>query len=241
MKKLVTITGAASGFGLETAKLFSSLGHPLLLISLEKEMPKELDLPNSIYTSVDVTDYSELASAISKAEETYGKTDLLVNNAGVMLLGSIIDQEPNEWQKMMDINVMGVLNGMQIVIKDMVERNEGTIINISSIAGIKPFGAHAAYCATKYGVRAMSEVIREEVSSSNVRVLVISPGAADTALLTQTTSEVALVNYNAWVDNVLEGAKLDPKQVANAARYMYELPQEVSIREVVIAATKQDA
>ncbi len=241
MKKLVIITGASSGFGLEMAKLFSEAGHPTLLLSKNniKEL-EALNLKNAILESVDVTDYNALQSAIRKAEDIYGKTDLLVNNAGVMLLGNIQNQAPEEWQNMININVMGVLNGIQIVLNDMIERQEGTIINVSSIAGIKPFPNHAAYCATKYGVRAITETIRGEVSNSNVRLLTISPGAAETKLLSHTTSQEIKDGYIAWKDT-MGGVSLDPKYVALSAKYMYDLPQEVSIREVVIAHTRQDA
>ncbi len=100
MKKLVVITGASSGFGLEMAKLFSDAGHPTLLLSKSniKEL-EALNLKNSILASVDVTDYSTLQKAISDAESIYGKTDLLINNAGVMLLGNLHNQAPEEWQK----------------------------------------------------------------------------------------------------------------------------------------------
>ncbi|MSE00379.1 SDR family oxidoreductase, partial [Bacillus velezensis] len=84
---------------------------------------------------VDVTDYDQFEKAVRKAEAKYGKTDLLVNNAGVMLLGNVQNQDPNEWQTMLDTNVMGVLNGTQIVLNDMRERQHGTILNMSSIAG----------------------------------------------------------------------------------------------------------
>ncbi len=241
MKKLVVITGASSGFGLEMAKIFSEAGHPTLLISKNniKEL-ESLNLKNAILKSVDVTDYSALQEAIRESEAIFGKTDLLVNNAGVMLLGNLHNQEPKEWQKMIDINVMGVLNGIQIVLNDMMERQAGTIINIASIAGIKSFQNHAAYCATKFGVRALTETVREEVSGSNVRLLTISPGAAETKLLSHTTSQEIKDGYNAWKDT-MGGTSLDPKYIAQSAKFMYDLPQEVSIREVVIAHTKQNS
>ncbi|MGL4969833.1 MAG: SDR family oxidoreductase, partial [Fusobacteriaceae bacterium] len=158
MKKLVVITGASSGFGRELAKQFSNDGYPLLLLARRLERLEEMNLPNTICKKVDVTNKAEFESAVRFAEEKYGKTDLIINNAGVMLLGNLETQNSNEWQQMLDVNVMGVMNGMQIVMGDMKERKTGTIINISSIAGVKPFGNHAAYCASKYGVVGLSEV-----------------------------------------------------------------------------------
>ena len=244
LKKLVVITGAGSGFGKEMTKLFSRAGHPVLLlarrISLLEEVVAEEKLENVLCEKVDVTDYDGFKSAIEKAEAIYGKTDLLINNAGQMLLGSITDQDPKEWQSMLNLNVMGVLNGMQIVINDMISRNEGTIINISSIAGIKTFGNHAAYCASKYGVHALTETIREEVSHSNVRCLVIAPGASETELLGHTTSQAIKDGYNEWKET-MGGKSMDPVHVAECAVFMYNMPQSVTVREIVIAPTKQDA
>ncbi len=241
MKKLVVITGANGGFGTEMSKMFSSAGHPTLLIGYgDVSNLEELNLENSIIENVDVTDYGKLESVIKHAEEVYGKTDLLINNAGVMLLGNLWNQDPSEWQRMININVMGVMNGIQVVLNDMISREEGTIINISSIAGIKSFPNHAAYCATKFGVHAITETLREEVSASNVRVLTIAPGAAETKLLTHTTSQEIKDGYIAWKET-MGGVSLDPKQIAIASKYMYDLPQEVSVRELVIASTKQGA
>ena len=110
-------------------------------------------------------------------------------------------QDPIEWQNMLNVNVMGVLNGMKIVLEDMTKRNSGTIINISSVAGFKPFPNHAAYCASKYGVSALSETIREEVANTNVRVMVVEPGAAEIELLSHTTDNDIINGYNQWEEN----------------------------------------
>lgn len=240
MKKLVVITGASSGFGKEMAIKFSNLGYPTLLLARRVEMIEELNLENSIAAKVDVTNKEQIQKAIEDAEKIYGPTDLLINNAGVMLLGNIENQDPNEWMQMMNVNVMGVLNGMQVVLDNMKNRNSGTIINISSIAGRKTFLNHAAYCATKFGVHALTETVRQEVSSYNVRVLNIAPGAAETELLGHTSSQEIIDGYNSWKET-MGGLSLDPVHVASAAVFMYELPQEASIRELLIAPTKQDA
>ncbi len=218
-KQLVVITGASSGFGAEMAKVFAKAGHPMLLLArridrLEALITEE-KLANTIARKVDVCDQQALTLAIREAEAIYGKTDLLINNAGVMLLGDIRTQNASEWQTMINVNVMGVLNGIQIVLDDMVTRNSGTIINVSSIAGRKAFANHATYCATKFGVHALTETIREEVSASNVRVLTIAPGAAETELLSHTTSTEIIAGYNQWKET-MGGKSLDPKEVAKA-------------------------
>ncbi len=239
MKKLVVITGASSGFGKELAKMFNEAGYPLLLLARRIELLEEMNLTNTICKKVDVTNKEEFENAIRFAEEKYGKTDLLINNAGIMLLGNLEVQDASEWQRMLDVNVMGVMNGMQIVMNDMKDRNCGTIINISSIAGVKPFGNHAAYCASKYGVVGLSEVARMELSPYNVRVMRICPGAVATELLSHTTSDAIKEGYNEWKDSV--GANsITTTDVASTIKFAYELPQGVNLREIQIADTKQD-
>lgn len=177
MKKLVVITGASSGIGEAIARRFSEEGHPLLLVARRVERLEALNLPNTLCEKVDVTDQASLITAIEKAEAQFGPADVLVNNAGVMLLGQIDTQDAAEWKRMFDVNVLGLLNGMHSVLASMKARNSGTIINISSIAGKKTFPDHAAYCGTKFAVHAISENVREEVAASNVRVTTIAPGA----------------------------------------------------------------
>lgn len=242
MKKLVVITGASSGFGEQIAEIFNADGFPLLLLGRRTEKLAQVaaGMDNVMIDSVDVTDYDQFEKAVRKAEAKYGKTDLLVNNAGVMLLGNVQNQDPKEWQTMLDTNVMGVLNGTQIVLNDMREREHGTILNMSSIAGRKTFVNHAAYVASKFGVHGLSETIREENSAKNVRIMMVAPGAAETELLTHVTSESALKDYAAW-EETMGGVVLDPKYVAETVKFMYDMPQEVNIREVDIAATRQDS
>ncbi|MGF7437021.1 SDR family oxidoreductase [Lentilactobacillus senioris] len=241
-KPLVVITGASSGFGAEMAKLFNQAGYPMLLLGrrTEKITALPLNFDQIMMEAVGVTDKASFEAAIRKAEAIYGKTDLLINNAGVMLLGNVWRQDPKEWQTMLDTNVMGVLNGTQIVLDDMMEREHGTIINMSSLAGKKTFVNHAAYVASKFGVHGLSETIREEVSAKNVRVAMVAPGAAETELLTHVTDDEALSDYESW-KKTMGGITLDPVHVAEAVKFIYDMPQEVNIREIDIAATRQDS
>ncbi len=239
MKKLVVITGASSGFGKALALEFNKAGYPLLLLARRIEKLEELNLDNTICAKVDVTDRVSFENAVRKAEEVYGKTDLIINNAGVMLLGNIETQDPMEWQKMLDVNVMGVMHGMQIVMNDMKERNSGTIINLASIAGVKPFGNHAAYCASKYGVVGLTEVARKELSAHNVRVMRICPGAVTTELLSHTTRDDIKEGYNTWKESI-GVCNITAEDVAQTIKFAYELPQGVNLREIQIADTRQD-
>lgn len=241
-KPLIVITGASSGFGAEIAKIFNAAGYPELLLGRRTAKIEALPLnfENVLIESVDVTDQAQFKAAIQKAEATFGPTDLLVNNAGVMLLGNVLNQDAKEWQTMLDTNVMGVLNGTQIVLPAMVERQHGTIINMSSLAGRKTFVNHAAYVASKFGVHGLSETIREEVSGKNVRISMVAPGAAETELLTHVTDQGALTDYQAWKDS-MGGITLDPVHVAESVKFIYDMPQAVNIRELDIAATRQDS
>ncbi|EGQ8233899.1 TPA: SDR family oxidoreductase [Vibrio parahaemolyticus] len=237
MKKLVVITGASSGIGEAIARRFSEEGHPLLLVARRVERLEALNLPNTLCEKVDVTDQASLITAIEKAEAQFGPTDVLVNNAGVMLLGQIDTQDAAEWKRMFDVNVLGLLNGMHSVLASMKARNSGTIINISSIAGKKTFPDHAAYCGTKFAVHAISENVREEVAASNVRVTTIAPGAVETELLSHTTSQDIKDGYDAW--KVDMGGVLAADDVARAVMFAYQQPQNVCIREIALAPTKQ--
>lgn len=236
-KPLIVITGASSGIGAAIAKNFANAGHALLLLARDLKAMEDLNLANSMCKSVDVTNAQALKEAIEQAEEKYGKTECIVNCAGLMLLGDVADQEKSEWQNMFDVNVVGLLNGMQAVLNDMKSRNSGTIINISSIAGRKTFPAHAAYCGTKFAVHAISENVREEVADSNVRVITIAPGAVETPLLSHTTSQEIKDNYEDWKNSM--GGVLAPKDVADSVLFAFQQPQNVCIREILIAATRQ--
>ncbi|HCG8129621.1 TPA: SDR family oxidoreductase [Vibrio parahaemolyticus] len=237
MKKLVVITGASSGIGEAITRRFSEEGHPLLLVARRVERLEALNLPNTLCEKVDVTDQASLITAIEKAEAQFGPADVLVNNAGVMLLGQIDTQDAAEWKRMFDVNVLGLLNGMHSVLASMKARNSGTIINISSIAGKKTFPDHAAYCGTKFAVHAISENVREEVAASNVRVTTIAPGAVETELLSHTTSQDIKDGYDAW--KVDMGGVLAADDVARAVMFAYQQPQNVCIREIALAPTKQ--
>ncbi len=239
-KPLVIITGASSGIGKATAQRFSQAGHALLLLARRVEKLEELNLPNTLCRKVDVTDLAAFQAAVDEAETKFGPADLIVNNAGVMLLGNAITQNPVEWQQMLNINVMGVLNGVKTVLGKMVARNHGTIVNISSIAGRKTFPDHAAYCATKFAVHALTENIRGEVAGSNVRMTVIAPGVVETELLSHTTDAAIVDGYKAWKANTIEQG-LNPDDIARSIEFAYSQPQNVCIREIVIADTKQDA
>jgi len=237
MTKLIVITGASSGIGEAIARRLSDAGHPLLLLARRIERLEALSLPNTLCEKVDVADKASFEAAIAKAEAEFGPTDCIVNNAGVMLLSELDVQDPAEWKTMFDVNVIGLMNGMQAVLAPMKARQSGTIINISSVAGRKTFPNHAAYCGTKFAVHAISENVREEVADSNVRVTTIAPGAVETELLSHTTSNEIIDGYEEWKGTM--GGALQADDIARSVEYVYQQPQGVCIREIVICATRQ--
>ena len=236
-KPLIVITGASSGIGEATARCFSAHGHPLLLLARRVERLEALNLPGTLCRKVDITDRNAIVAAVEEAESQYGPVDCLVNNAGVMLLGVCAEQDPAEWNRMIDVNVKGVLNGIHTVLKSMQARQSGTIINISSVAGFKGFPNHAVYCGTKFAVHGMTETLREEVANDNVRVIVISPGAVETELLGHTTSDEIKEGYEGWKKSI--GGAISAEDIAGCIAFSYNQPQNVCVREVVVAATRQ--
>ncbi len=234
MKPLIAITGASSGIGAATAQIFSEAGYPLLLMARRIERLQKMALPKSLSCEVDVTKPEEIRGALEIGREKYGQVDCLINNAGVMLLGQPWKQNESEWKAMIDVNILGVLYGIQAVLEEMVERKSGTIINISSLAGRKTFRRHAVYCATKFAVHALSEAIREEVSHFNVRVITIAPGAVETELISHTSSPEY---QKEWWDGL--GGILQPMDIAKTILFTYEQPQQVCLREIIITPTGQ--
>lgn len=239
LKPLVVVTGASSGIGAAIARQLSADGHALLLVARRLDKIQALGLTNAICRQVDVTDTNAFCAAVSEAEATFGPVDCLVNNAGIMMLGQPDDQDPQEWRKMFDLNVLALLGTMQTVLPGMKSRGKGSVINISSIAGKKTFANHAAYVGSKFAVSSISENIREEVAELGIRIMTICPGAVETELLEHTTNREIIDGYQAWKESM--GGAISPDDIARAVSFIYAQPQNVNIRELVIAATRQNA
>ncbi|AJK51295.1 short chain dehydrogenase/reductase family oxidoreductase [Mycoplasma capricolum subsp. capripneumoniae 87001] len=143
MKPLVVITGASSGIGLACAKYFSKKGFPLLILARRKEILDNLDLPNTLTAKVDVRNFEELNQAIKKAEQVYEPVNLLINNAGIMPMDQYVEQSLEDKYNTLDVNVKGVINGMDAVLPSMLKQNHGTIVNISSVAGGYTYDDHS--------------------------------------------------------------------------------------------------
>eukprot|EP00697_Spironema_sp_BW2_P010393 gnl/Spiro4/25602_TR12749_c0_g1_i1.p1 gnl/Spiro4/25602_TR12749_c0_g1~~gnl/Spiro4/25602_TR12749_c0_g1_i1.p1 ORF type:complete len:256 (-),score=62.47 gnl/Spiro4/25602_TR12749_c0_g1_i1:123-854(-) len=237
--RLVVITGASSGIGQAAARIFSAAGFPLLLLARRVALMEAMNLPNAMCTACDVSNLAELQRAIAAAEERFGPTDLLINNAGLMQLGEVQTQNPDEWKNMIDVNVVAVANGCRVVLPGMHARKRGTIITVSSIAGHKSFPNHAVYCATKFALHGMLETIRKESAADGIRVCIISPGVVQTELLGHTTDSSIVSNYETWKAGELQGQPLAPEDIGNAMLYVYNAPPRMCIRDMVIGPTFQ--
>ncbi|APF34743.1 NAD(P)-dependent oxidoreductase [Microbacterium sp. AISO3] len=236
---LVVITGASSGIGAATARAFAAAGHPLLLIARRLEPMVELGLENAELAAVDVTDTAAVADALARAEERFGPADLLVNNAGLMALSAVAEQDPALVQEQFDVNCVALMKNSQLVLPGMQARRRGTIVNIGSIAGKQLYTDHTVYNGTKYAVHAMTEGLRRENAAHGVRVLLVAPGMVDTGLLGNTGEGAVLDGYLDYKSSI--GGGLRPGDIAQAILTAYQLPQHISFREIVVAPTSQDA
>ncbi len=237
--KVVIITGASSGLGEATAHRLARGGAKLVLGARREDRLKSLvdaivdQGGEAIYRVTDVTDRDQVEALAAAAKETYGRIDVLVNNAGLMPLSPLDQLKVDEWEQMVDVNIKGVLYGIAAVLPTMREQHAGHIINLSSVAGHVVFPSAAVYCATKYAVKALSEGIRQE-GGEEIRSTNISPGAVATEL----TSTISDPETAKGVNELYEMA-IDADAIARAITYAIEQPADVDVNELIIRPTKQ--
>lgn len=238
--KVVIITGASSGLGEATSRRLAKNGAKLMLAARREERLKELvsdiekDGGTAKYQVTDVTDHSQVEALAEATHEAYGRIDVLINNAGLMPLSPLDQVKVDEWDKMIDVNIKGVLYAIAAVLPIMRQQKSGHIINLSSVAGHQVFPAGTVYCATKFAVKAISEGIRLE-SNGEIRSTNISPGAVDTEL-TNTISDQETAK---GIDQLYSVA-IDADAIARAITYAIEQPGDVNVNEMIIRPTKQE-
>ena len=238
--KVVIITGASSGLGEATARHLAKNGAKLMLAARREDRLEKLvseiqqDGGTAKYQITDVTDKSQVEALAKATKDAYGRIDVLVNNAGLMPLSPLAETKVEEWEKMVDVNIKGVLYNIAAVMPVMLQQESGHIVNISSVAGHKVFPAGAVYCATKFAVKALSEGIRLE-SDGKIRSTNISPGAVDTELTNTISHDETAKN----VDQ-LYGVAIDADAIARAITFAIAQPEDVDINEMVIRPTKQE-
>jgi len=238
--KVVIITGASSGLGEATAKRLAASGAKLMLGARREDRLKELVAAiaqtggTATYLVTDVTDRAQVEALAKQTLSTYGRIDVLINNAGLMPLSPLDQIKVEEWDQMIDVNIKGVLYGIAAVLPMMRQQKSGHIINVSSVAGHKVFPGAAVYCATKFAVRAISEGLRLE-SNGEIRSTNISPGAVATEL-TSTISDTD----TAASTNALYEIAIDADAIARAIAYAIEQPGDVDVNEMIIRPTRQE-
>lgn len=236
-EKVIIIMGASSGIGEATTRLLAEKGAKLIIAARRIGKLKALSasLPNATvdYLQADVTQIEEVQKVADFALEKYGHIDVLFNNAGIMPTAPLIEGRRDEWQNMLDINIMGVLNGIAAVLPTMVEQKSGHIIATGSVAGHVISPNSVVYSGTKFAVNAIMEGLRQEQRHNNIKSTVISPGAVATELYTTVNDkDAAQEMYEAQRDNGLIA-----DDIANAVLFVIDTPERMSVSDMIVRPT----
>lgn len=242
MKRIALITGASSGIGEACARKFAEGGYDLILTArrAEKlaELKAELEAEGTKVKTLtfDVRDAESAEKAVDSLEPEWRKIDVLINNAGLALgLDKEYEGDPDDWNSMIDTNIKGLLTMTRLIVPGMVERNEGHVINIGSVAGDAAYAKGNVYCATKAAVKTITDGLRIDLAETAVRVTNLKPGLVETNF-----SNVRFHGDNQRADNVYKGiTPLTGADIADVAFYAASAPKHVQIAEVLILATHQ--
>jgi NADP-dependent 3-hydroxy acid dehydrogenase YdfG len=235
--KVVVITGASSGIGEASARLLASLGARVVLGARRVERLEALvaELTESGYSAafraVDVTRRDDVLAFIDFAVERFGRIDVIVNNAGVMPLSKLESLKVEEWDRMIDVNIRGVLHGIAAGLPLMQAQRSGQFINIASIGAYAVSPTAAVYCATKFAVRAISEGLRQEVGG-DIRVTLISPGVTESDLAESISDAGGRAEMREFRKIAIPAAA-----IARAIAYAIDQPAEVDVSELIVRPT----
>ena len=234
--KIILITGASSGIGEATVRHLAARGYRVVMGARRTErleqIASQIRETGGIaeFRALDVTDLNDVQAFVAFAQEKFGPVDVLVNNAGVMPLSQLHELKVDEWNRMIDVNVRGVLHGIAAVLPQMRERKSGQIINVSSIGAHQVSPTAAVYCATKFAVNAISEGLRQE--NPDVRVTIISPGVVESELADSISDEAARELMKGY-----RAIALQPDAIARAVAYAIEQPADVNTAEIIVRPT----
>ncbi|MGK5641272.1 SDR family NAD(P)-dependent oxidoreductase [Streptomyces sp. URMC 126] len=239
--KVALVTGASSGIGEATARMLAAEGAAVALAARRvdrlRALADELAAAGAKthVVETDVTDAGAADAAVRSTVEALGGLDVLVNNAGLMLLGPVEDADPTDWTRMIDTNLLGVLHMTRAALPHLL-RSRGVIVQMSSVAGRAIVRNAAVYQATKFAVNAFSETLRQEVTERGVRVVVIEPGTTDTELgshITHAPTKAAFLERTGRI------RRLRSADVAEAVRYAVTAPPHVTVHEILMRPTDQ--
>ncbi|MEV6777189.1 SDR family oxidoreductase [Streptomyces syringium] len=232
--KVVAITGASSGIGEATARRLAADGHRLFLGARRTDRLDRLVMEitatggTAAARRLDVTEAADVQGFVAAAGERYGRVDVMVNNAGVMPLSPLEALRTKEWNRMIDVNVRGVLHGISAALPVMRAQGAGHIVNIASVGAHEVSPTAAVYCATKFAVRAISEGLRQE-SAGDVRVTLVSPGVTESELADGIADPAARAAMRAY-----RAAALPASAIADAVAYAISQPPQVDVNEIVV-------
>ncbi|WP_375515868.1 SDR family oxidoreductase [uncultured Nostoc sp.] len=235
-QKVVLITGASSGIGEASARLLASRGAHVVLGARRTDRLETLvtairnEGGSAHYRQLDVTQLNDVNEFVGFAQKTFGHIDVIVNNAGVMPLSKLEALKVEEWNRMIDVNIRGVLHGIAAGLPIMKEQGFGQFINISSIGGHAVSPTAAVYCATKFAVGAISEGLRQEVS--NIRVTIISPGVTESELADSISDSEARRGMQDF-----RQIAIPPEAIARAIAFAIEQPDDVDVSEIIVRPT----
>jgi NADP-dependent 3-hydroxy acid dehydrogenase YdfG len=240
--RVAIVTGASSGIGEATAIAFAAEGAKVAitarradrLAGVEKAIRDAGGEALSIVADVQVEEQAN--EIVRKTCDAWGKLDILVNNAGVMLLGLIGGADTEDWRRMVNTNVLGLLYCTHAALPVMKAQSSGHIVNISSVAGRTARAGAGVYNATKWGVGALSEALRQEVYKHNIRVTIIEPGAVATELTDHITDQNAKRDIREWISTMVP---LESEDIAQSIVYAVTAPPRVNVNEILIRPTQQ--
>lgn len=238
--KVVVITGASSGLGEAAARALASNGAKLVLgarrVERLQSLAEELSLGEGAAVRTDVTDVDQVRALVDGAAERHGRVDVIINNAGLMPHSPLERQKVQDWDRMIDVNIKGVLYGIAAALPHMIRQKSGHIINVSSVAGHKVRPGSAVYAATKHAVRVISEGLRMEVKPHNIRTTVISPGAVQSELAESITEPDVAAGMRDFYDQVA----IPAESFARCVLFAMSLPEDVDINEILFRPTRQE-
>jgi NADP-dependent 3-hydroxy acid dehydrogenase YdfG len=240
--KVVVITGASSGLREASAQLLSAQGASVVLGARRQDRIQSLAREltgrggKAIAVTTDVTHRDQVKTLVEAAVQAYGRIDVMINNAGLMPQAPLEHLKIDEWDRMIDVNIKGVLYGIAAALPYMKEQKAGQIINVSSVAGHKVGPGFAVYAATKHAVRALSEGPRQEVKPYNIRTTVISPGAVATELPNGVTDPAATERIRSFYAEVA----IPADSFARAVAFAMGQPDDVDINEILFRPTRQE-
>lgn len=239
--KVVVITGASSGLGEATARILSTQGATVVLgarrVERLQKLVDELTAKGgqALALATDVTNHDQVKCLVDAAVQRYGRIDVMINNAGLMPHSPLERLKIEDWDRMIDVNIKGVLYGIAAALPHMIQQKAGHIINVSSVAGHKVTPNGAVYCATKHAVRALSEGLRGEVKPYNIRTTIISPGAVATELPDSVTEPDIADGIHKFYKDVA----IPADSFARAVVFAMSQPADVDINEILFRPTNQ--